>query len=156
MINGMRNPTGVYRFIDCITEATSVGFTSDAFTPQINDLHIIGGRWVLDMAMFNFHPSAKITAMKLNGIDITSLTGTNTVILVNSHWLTISGCSIFGNSAFHGGDEADMTITGNRFEGSVLLNGAFRALMFTGNVHQGLTNTTSGSRLVTNNLQWGI
>jgi hypothetical protein len=102
------------------------------------------------MAMFNFHPSAKITAMKLNGVDITS---TNTVILVNFHWLTISGRSIFGNSTFHGGAEADTTITGNRFEGSVLLNGAFRALMFTGNVHNGLTDTMSGACFVMNNLQ---
>jgi hypothetical protein len=47
----------------------------------------------------------------------------------------------------------DMTITGNRFLGSVHLNGAFRALMFTSNVHNGLTNTTSGNTLVTNNLQ---
>ncbi|MBO0800355.1 MAG: hypothetical protein J2P31_16160, partial [Blastocatellia bacterium] len=67
--------------------------------------------------------------------------------------LTISGCSISGNSAFHGGADADMTITGNRFLGNVWLNGSFRALMFTGNVHNGLTNTTSGNCLVTNNLQ---
>jgi hypothetical protein len=148
LINGMTIPTGVYRFIDCNTEATSVGFSSDAATPRIDDIHVVGGRWAMELEMFNFHPNTKIVAMKLTGAEIAA-----PAILVNSRWLTISGCSIAGNSAFHGGADADMTITGNRFLGNVWLNGAFRGLMFTGNVHNGLANTTSGNCLVTNNLQ---
>jgi len=148
LINGMTNETGVYKFIDCNTENTSVGFTSDQFTTRINDIHIIGGRWAMEMGMFNFHPNTKIVAMKLTGAAIAV-----PAVLVNSVWLTISGCTIAGNSGFHGGADADMTITGNRFLGNVGLNGAFRALMFTGNVHYGLTNTASGNCLVTNNLQ---
>ena len=147
LINGMTSPTGVYRFIDCNTENTTVGFTSDALTTQISDVHIVGGRWAVEMTMFNFNPNTKIVAMWLTGVAMAT-----SVILVNSRWLVISGCAM-GSAGFHGGAEADMTITGNRFQGSVGLNGAFRALVFTGNVHQGLTNTTSGACLVTNNLQ---
>jgi hypothetical protein len=147
LINGMTSPTGAYRFIDCNTENTTVGFSSDAATPQISDIHVVGGRWAVETTMFNFHSSTKIAAMWLTGVAMAT-----SVILVNSLWLVMSGCAM-RSSAFHGGAEADMTITGNRFQGSVLLNGAFRALMFTGNVHNGLTNTTSGNCLVTNNLQ---
>src|SRR5262245_2631097 len=109
LINGMTNPTGVYRFINCITENTSVGFTSDALTTQINDIHVVGGRWAMEMSMFNFNASTKVTAMKLTGAQIAV-----PAVLVNSEWLTISGCTISGNSGFHGGLDADMTITGNR------------------------------------------
>jgi hypothetical protein len=147
LINGMTIPTGVYKFIDCNTENTSVGFTSDAFTPQISDIHIVGGRWAVEMTMFNFHPDTKIVAMWLTGVAMAT-----TVVLVNSQWLVISGCAM-GSAGFHGGPEADMTITGNRFQGGVFLGNAFRALVFTGNVHQGLTNIASGNCLVTNNLQ---
>jgi pectate lyase-like protein len=147
LINGMTSPTGVYKFIDCNTENTTVGFTSDALTPQISDIHIIGGRWAMEMAMFNFNPNTKIVAMWLTGVAIAA-----SATLVNSLWLVISGCAM-GSAGFHGGPEADMTITGNRFQGSVFLGGAFRALVFTGNVHQGLTNIASGNCLVTNNLQ---
>ena len=147
-ITGKPDAVAVYRFIDCNTENTSAGFASDAATPQLNDIHVVGGRWAMEMSMFNFHPNTKIVAMKLTNASISK-----PVILVNSKWLTISGCSIAGNSAFHGGAEADMTITGNRFLGSVFLGGAFRGLMFTGNVHNGLTDTASGNKLVANNLQ---
>jgi pectate lyase-like protein len=154
LINGMTNQTGVFRFIDCVTENTSVGFTSDASTPQIDDIQIVGGRWVPELTMFNFHPNTKIGTMKLTGASIASLSpSTNTVALLGAIWLTISGCSIFGNSAFFGGPEADMTITGNRFIGRVELIGFFRGLMFTGNLHNGLTDTSSGNRFVANNLQ---
>jgi Pectate lyase superfamily protein len=150
MINGVTIPTGVYRFTDCNAENTSVGFSSDAATPQISDIHVVGGRWSMDTTMFNFHPNTKVAAMWLTGVAM----GT-TVILVNTLWLVMSG-STMGSAGFHGGPEADMTITGNRFQGSVLLDGAFRALVFTGNVHNGLTNSSSGNTLVTNNLQSNI
>jgi len=101
----------------------------------------------MEMAMFNFNPNTKIVAMWLTGVAIAA-----SATLVNSLWLVISGCAM-GSAGFHGGPEADMTITGNRFQGSVFLGGAFRALVFTGNVHQGLTNIASGNCLVTNNLQ---
>lgn len=148
LINGMTNPTGVFHFIDCNTENTSVGFTSDAITTSINDIQVVGGRWAMEMGMFNFNSNTKVATMKLTGVNISAPVG-----LVDSLWLTISGCFIAGNSGFFGGPNADMTITGNRFRGSVFLGGAFRALMFTGNMHNGLTNQSSGNCLVTNNLQ---
>jgi len=152
LINGLTISTGVFKFIDCNTEATSVGFSSDAATPRIDDIHVVGGRWAMETTMFNFHPNTKIVAMWLTGVAMAS-----SVILVNSQWLVMSGCTM-GNSAFHGGADADMTITGNRFQGSVLLQGDFRGLMFTGNVHNGLTDATSVNNhvLVTNNLQSSI
>jgi len=153
LINGMTNPTGVYYFFDCNTENTSVGFTSAATTPYINDIQVVGGRWAMEMAMFNFNPNTKVGAMKLTGVSISAPVG-----LLNSLWLIISGCLITGASAFFGASETDMTITGNRFLGSVLLQGDFRGLMFTGNVHNGLTDATSvnSNVLVTNNLQSSI
>jgi hypothetical protein len=151
LINGMTNPTGVYYFFDCNTENTSVGFTSAATTTYINDIQVVGGRWAMEMAMFNFNNNTKVGAMKLTGVNISAPVG-----LLNSLWLLITGCLITGASGFFGVTETDMTITGNRFLGSVLLHGAFRTLMFTGNVHNGLTNTSSGNCLVTNNLQTDI
>jgi hypothetical protein len=147
VINGMTNQTGVYKFIDCNTENTTVGFTSDAVTTGIGDIHIVGGRWAMEMTMFNFHANTKIVAMKLTGASIAK-----SAVLVDSKWLTISGCTFGEDVGFHGGADADMTITGNRFLASVFLGGTFRALMFTGNVYNGLTDTASGNKLVANNL----
>ena len=42
-INGMTNQTEVYRFVDCLRENTPVGFTSDAVTTSISDIHVVGG-----------------------------------------------------------------------------------------------------------------
>jgi hypothetical protein len=161
LINGMTVETGVYRFVDCKTENTSVGFTSDQFTPRINGIEVLGGRWAVELGMFNFNPNTRVEAMKLTGAEISTLEG-QVVGLVNAQWLVISGCLIGGASAFFGGPQADMTITGNRFLGSVFLGGAFRTLMFTGNVHNGLNDAmdmSSGRYLVGNNLEsdlwWG-
>jgi len=141
------NNTGVIKFIDILTENTSVCFVSDAASTLINDLSIVGGRWASVTSFWNLNTATKVRSCRIVGATMAPQW-----IIVNPEWLSMSGCTVGGAVTINGGSGSVAAIGANVFLGAVTLGAAWGKLCFVGNIIQGtFTDSATGGKVIANN-----
>lgn len=119
------NGTGILSLINITTEQTRYPFTSDANTPSINELKIVGGRWATSSNFFNLNSATQLSTFSLSGGAVNG-----SLNLTPYQWAKVTGC-FFGGPVTLTGTSAtttDCVFQGNTCNGDLILTGAWRKL----------------------------
>lgn len=119
------NGTGVFSIIDITTENVRYPFTSDANTPLITELKIVGGRWASASNFFNLNSATQLSNFILSAASIN-----NPLNLTPSNWAKVTGCFFGGPVTLTGTSvtTTDCVFQGNTCNGDLNLTGAWRKL----------------------------
>lgn len=119
------NSTGVFSLINIGTENVRYPFTSDANTPLITELKIVGGRWASSSNFFNFNSATALSNFILSGASIN-----NPFNLKPSNWAKVTGCFFGGPVTLTGTSltTSDCVFVGNTCAGDLTLTGPWKKL----------------------------
>jgi hypothetical protein len=141
---------GVISLINFNTEHARYGFVSDAASPVITELKIVGGRWICGTDVFHLNPATHLANFSLtSGASI----GGPFNLPPSGVWTRVQGCFFGSAVTLNGGlipnsrgKLADLAFTGNTCAGNLSAIGDWDALAVDGNVVRGnITNAASGS-----------
>jgi hypothetical protein len=120
------NGTGIFSLINITTEAIRYLFTSDASTPSINELKILGGRWVSGSNFFNLNAATELDTFALSA----GATVSGPFNLTPSIWAKVTGCFFGGPVTLTGSSltRTDCVFQGNTCNGDLILTGAWKKL----------------------------
>jgi hypothetical protein len=124
----LSNATGVFSLINITTESIRYPFTSDANTPVITELRIMGGRWATGSNVNFFNLNA---ATQLSNFSMSGGAGVNGPFnLTPYNWAKVTGCFFGGPVTLTGSGltVTDCVFQGNTCNGDLILTGAWRKL----------------------------
>lgn len=137
--------SGVFKFIECNTEAVSVCFDSDVTSTNVTELVVTSGRWTPTTNVFNLATGTQLVACEFNGCGFGQ-----PVIIVDPKWVLFTGCRFSAGMHLVGGTGATCSLAdGNVFiGGDLVLDGAWDHL------HIGTPQMLNGG-VMTNNSATG-